>query len=134
MRGGPGAPSTARSSGSVGWRIPDVRRVRHSYDDSAVHVYLPRRVGANSPLSCSPAVNMDNAVGLSLLQPLSCLEKSGSCVAGHTVAALRSLHSGDLARIWNHYFSGARRLRGRHAIYGRASLALPDRVPDYDSP
>src|SRR5215471_19552271 len=120
MRGGPGTPATGRSSGPVGRRIPDISRVRHPSDDPAIHIYVPGGVGAKGSLSCSPAVNMDTAVGLSPLQPLSGLEKSRSCMAGHTVAAVRSVHSGDLARIWNHYLSGDRRFRGCYAIYGRA--------------
>src|SRR5262245_38774078 len=134
MRSGAGAPATGRSSGPVGGRIPDISRVRHPSDDPAVHVYLSCRVGAKDSLSCSASVNMDTPVGLSLIQSFSCLEKSGFCMAVDTVATVCGVHSGNLACIWNHYFSGDRGLGGRNAIYGCSSLAVPARLPDFNSP
>src|SRR5215470_16994042 len=73
------------------------------------------------------------AAGLSLLQPLPCLEKSGTGVADHTVAAVCVVRADDVARI-DDYVRGPRRLGRRHAISGRPSLALPDHPPGYGSP
>src|SRR5262249_50926439 len=122
---------TILRSGWLGYFL--CRSVWHAFTGFGGRVYLSRRVGAKCLLCQLGDVAVGLATGLSLLQPLPCLEKSGSGVADHTVAAVHRVRSGDLASKYD-YVRGAGPLGRCHAISGRPSLALLDCPPGHGSP